>query len=442
MMLSRLFLLFLGPLSVLLFGAVGSVILSEGQVLLQRGGTTYSIIVGTNVEVGDVINTGKRARVKVRFSDGSLITAGRESQLRVNDYIDTGDRRSKMDVGMMKGFFRAVTGKIGKVAPKRFRIQSTTSTIGIRGTTIVAQIEPYRMDKVACADGMISVASIGTGREVNVSVGQITQVEYGKSPTTPRPYTQDEFNAMDPDGQGSNTAGVASAIINTAEEIKDASDSLADFEMLDDLEQQSSDLLTSSTLDIIDNDLVPTDDTLENQTAYTLGSDEYMSWGYWVGQNSDGEYDVTDPDSIEDIWFDGTTTSISYVDELIEGTSSTSFTYSGSNVFGVAGGEFINSGNVQLKFDFGGNSASFDSANSYLQFSTSSDTWHVENLSGTVTGSGFSSSSFDTGAASTVNNINGNVKGNFFGSSANEVGGTFDLSGSGKSATGGFTGSR
>lgn len=438
-MFGRLFFLLLGPFCLVIFAAAGSVIFSEGQVLIQRAGTTFGATAGTNIESGDVISTGKGAKVRIRFSDGSLITAGRESQLRVNDYINTGDRRSKMNVGMVKGFFRSVTGTIGKVAPQRFKIQSTTSTIGVRGTTIVAQIQPYKMDTIACADGMISVMSLGTRREVNVSVGQITQVQYGKSPTIPRPYTQDEFNALDPD---SSAIALANVVLDKTEEITDATDTFADFEMLDDLEEQSSELLTSSTLDLIDNDLVPVDDTLESQSAYTIDSDPYMSWGYWVGQNSDGEYDVTDPASIEDVWFEGTTTSTSYIDDLIEGTAITSFVYSGSNVFGVAGGEFINSGNVQLKFDLGGNSASFDSANSYLQFSTSSDTWHVENLSGTVSGSGFSSSSFDTGAASTVSGISGNVKGNFFGSSAEEVGGSFELSGGGKNAIGGFTGSR
>lgn len=39
-----------------------------------------------------------------------------------------------------RGFFRSVTGKIGKIAPERFKVKTQLATIGIRGTDFSAQL--------------------------------------------------------------------------------------------------------------------------------------------------------------------------------------------------------------------------------------------------------------------------------------------------------------
>lgn len=446
----RAFVLLIGPLLLSLLAAAGSVVLVEGSASIQRGGSVLKVARGAGVEAGDMIVTGAGAKVKVRFEDGTMVTVGKNSQLNINDFINTGDERSKMEVGVVKGFFKAVTGSIGKVAPSRFKIKTSTTTIGIRGTTIVGETTASG-DRVLCSSGAISVLSNMTGVQVIVQEGRITQIIPGQNPTQPRPYTPEEFNALDPDTQGrvsifpaegGDTEG--ETVRSTRSSIQQTADALTDLELLDLLDEQI-DTLTSekSSIDIddlIDQDLIPDEESSADLGAYTISSDPYTSWGYWV-EKTNGEVILT-ADKVSDVWFDGTATPTSYIDSLISGTSTSDFTFSGTNVFGVAGGEFIDSGSVQLRFQFGGDSAAFVPSDSYLQFSAGSDTWRVENLSGTVGASGFSSSDFTTGSGSTVSDVSGSVKGSFLGSEADEVAGKFDLTGGGKSAVGGFTAER
>ena len=98
---------------------------------------------------------------------------------------------------MTKGLFRTITGKIGKIAPKKFKIKTKNATIGIRGTEIVIKASPIGGDKIACTRGAISVVSNFTGKSVDVEAGKITEVKPNASPAPPREFKAGDIEGLD-----------------------------------------------------------------------------------------------------------------------------------------------------------------------------------------------------------------------------------------------------
>ena len=119
-----------------------------------------------------------------------------------------------------KGAFRSITGKIGKMAPKRFKLKTRTATMGIRGTQILFKTGGNKPDTMACTQGAITVTS-DTGETVDVPAGQITTVTEGEAPTPPKAYEPEEIEALGEDAGGGGETVDGEAI---AEENSDDSE--------------------------------------------------------------------------------------------------------------------------------------------------------------------------------------------------------------------------
>ena len=63
--------------------------------------------------------------------------------------------------GMLKGAMRTITGKIGKIAPQKFSVQTKTATIGIRGTNFSLVIGEDGSYNAYCTYGAIGVTIKG-----------------------------------------------------------------------------------------------------------------------------------------------------------------------------------------------------------------------------------------------------------------------------------------
>ena len=85
---------------------------------------------------------------------------------------------SKANFKFAEGTFKSITGAIGKVAPEKFKLETKSASIGIRGTIVVGNQE-----KVACTQGRITVTSAGVTQVLGA--GMMTNTETGKAPTPP-----------------------------------------------------------------------------------------------------------------------------------------------------------------------------------------------------------------------------------------------------------------
>ncbi len=162
-----------------LFGAVGKISAMSGDVVVLRADKELKSDVGFAIEKEDTIKSGANSKAQLMFDDNTVVTIGKESIFKVIDYFnDESNKGAEFEAS--KGFFKVVTGGIGKVAPDKFKLQTKTATIGIRGTHILASISD-EFEKVACVNGAISVTSQGV--EVAVLAGEISSFKSGEKPT-------------------------------------------------------------------------------------------------------------------------------------------------------------------------------------------------------------------------------------------------------------------
>ena len=158
----RIIILFLLTLSTL-FGAIGEITALKGEAQLQRSEQLLAVEKGTPIEVKDLLETQQRSKVQVILHDETVITIGPKSSYYFETYQEGGDTAVMME--LKHGFFKIVTGKIGKIAPERFKVKTQASTIGIRGTQFMASVQKEK-EMIACSRGALVVETEQTTFEL------------------------------------------------------------------------------------------------------------------------------------------------------------------------------------------------------------------------------------------------------------------------------------
>jgi hypothetical protein len=76
-------------------------------------------------------------RVQLKFTDGGLASLKPHTEYRIDEYNYSGaaDGNERSFFNLLKGSVRFVTGAVGKLNRKNFRISTKTATIGIRGSS-------------------------------------------------------------------------------------------------------------------------------------------------------------------------------------------------------------------------------------------------------------------------------------------------------------------
>ncbi len=162
-----------------LLASIGKVSALRGSADLFRNGEQKAVVKGMKLEEHDKIKTASNSKLQIVFNDKTVISLGQKSELSVDEYLYD-DHNKKAKFSVTKGFFKSITGKIGKLAPKHFKIKTANATIGVRGTTIIAETTK-KLDIIACSQGQIEVVS--QRGSVIVNQGERTIVSSVKAPT-------------------------------------------------------------------------------------------------------------------------------------------------------------------------------------------------------------------------------------------------------------------
>ena len=126
-----------------LFGATparaeGTLTHMSGSVSVQKVDGSVTVgAAGTKIGVGDTLVTGSRSYVRMEMTDGGEMVLRPESQLLLQSYAFTEEKRSEdsLVMRMIKGGMRTVTGLISKRGNRdAYQLITPTATIGIRGT--------------------------------------------------------------------------------------------------------------------------------------------------------------------------------------------------------------------------------------------------------------------------------------------------------------------
>ncbi len=166
-------LIFLLLCTITVFANIGVVSSLVGKAKVQRATNTLELSISDSINEKDLIVTESRSRVQVILNDKTVITIGPNSEFSFDRY-SADSQNPELNFKANKGFFKAVSGKIGKIAPNRFKIKTRSATIGIRGTIFMAEID-MDSEKIACLKGAITIDI--PGKQMVVPSGEMVSIE-------------------------------------------------------------------------------------------------------------------------------------------------------------------------------------------------------------------------------------------------------------------------
>ena len=160
--------------------SAGTVLHLQGAAFTNHHDSSNNLSKGATILVGDHIVTGHNSRVVVEMTDGSVLTLGADTEFAINDYhYSKPAKQGSASLELVRGVFRAVTGAIGKLRERDFKVKTSVGTIGIRGTDFWGGFYFSQALDVALlggkgiyienAAGRIEISKIGDGATISSS---------------------------------------------------------------------------------------------------------------------------------------------------------------------------------------------------------------------------------------------------------------------------------
>ena len=120
----------------------GEVEFSRGVGFAQAPGQTPRTLgKGLALSEGDRLTTSDAALAVIKLQDGTRMTVRPNTEMVLQQYrFKENAPDNSMVMQLVRGGFRAITGLISKNSPNAARIQTSTATIGIRGTDFDARV--------------------------------------------------------------------------------------------------------------------------------------------------------------------------------------------------------------------------------------------------------------------------------------------------------------
>ncbi|PXX43126.1 FecR family protein [Undibacterium pigrum] len=141
----------------------GTVTHLSGPLIAKKAdGAVKVLSLQSAIEQGDTLIAEKDTYARIKFADNSEIVLRPNSQLKIDQFSFEEDKPNNdgFTMTLIKGGLRAVTGLLGKRNKERFGLNTPTASIGIRGTTFIA--EYVAPDSSVAAYNMATTAALQT----------------------------------------------------------------------------------------------------------------------------------------------------------------------------------------------------------------------------------------------------------------------------------------
>lgn len=125
--------------------ALATPIVGSTQVVVRDveghlAATIRVLVVNDNVSQDEEIITGTDSATRIEFRDGTNLTMGQNSRIKLTKVVfDPDPAKSKVVMTAVAGVFRFVSGALPSNA---YEINTPVATIGVRGTTIEFSVDP------------------------------------------------------------------------------------------------------------------------------------------------------------------------------------------------------------------------------------------------------------------------------------------------------------
>jgi hypothetical protein len=117
-----------------IFGNV--TVISSAQASKQN---SRKLTLNSPLYKGDTISTTANSFTVIQFVDEAKMTLRPNTQFRIDDYEYSAEK-NQASMELIKGGLRILTGLIGKKNPQAYKINTSHTTIGIRGTVFDARL--------------------------------------------------------------------------------------------------------------------------------------------------------------------------------------------------------------------------------------------------------------------------------------------------------------
>lgn len=114
-----------------------------GDIKIIRG-TADTIIPtpGTRLLKSDTIISGPASSGGIVFKDGTLLTMGASTEIKISDYVfEPEDAKYAFSIYLKKGSAIYSSGKIGKLSPESVSVNTPKATVGVRGTRFIVKVD-------------------------------------------------------------------------------------------------------------------------------------------------------------------------------------------------------------------------------------------------------------------------------------------------------------
>ncbi len=188
------------------WAGIGNIMALKGQATIERAAKSIQATSGAELLEGDTILTKAKTRLQVMLADGTVVTIGPNSSFSFDEFNFDGTKNSKLSMRAERGFFRSVTGKLGKIAPERFKVKTASATIGIRGTDFSGEILQDK-EIIKCYSGAIFVDFNGEFNEVDAGdmlelSAQGIELQHSFSQSTPVQKSMQVFEQEEQSQEG------------------------------------------------------------------------------------------------------------------------------------------------------------------------------------------------------------------------------------------------
>ncbi|MDG4476913.1 transferrin-binding protein-like solute binding protein [Thiovibrio frasassiensis] len=177
--------------------AVATVVALRGTVVAQnKSGTERPLSMKSQIFQEDLLKTDKNGQLQILFSDKSIITLGRESEMKIAEYHwQPGQKESVLKTQVKEGTFRVMGGAMAKDAPQNFKTETPTATIGIRGSMYAFRSTVQQLSVVFQGGRGIDIFN-DLGRVAITTPGFGTHVMLNTPPAPPSRFTEQELKRL------------------------------------------------------------------------------------------------------------------------------------------------------------------------------------------------------------------------------------------------------
>ena len=192
--------------------SIGFVVVVRGNVeAISSGGAVRQLKQKDPIYKEDTIKTGAGARIQLSFIDNTVISLGQSTEVKLAQYeYDPAKRDGKMTTTVKEGIFRVMGGAITKVAPDKFKTETPTATIGIRGSLFAGEQRGSTLRVIFIGGRGITVSNAAGIVRMNVPSSGTIVLSPVTPPTAPSAVVGQAMTAI-VEGSGSGGDGQTAA---------------------------------------------------------------------------------------------------------------------------------------------------------------------------------------------------------------------------------------